>query len=69
MINKIITDSSFYNITKNSNSINTNSSSIIKSSSVTNKYIDTVQQFSNITKSSKSVANTYCISAYLFKDI
>ncbi len=59
MINKIITDSSFYNITKSSNSINTNSSSITKSSTVANKYIDTVQQFSNITKSGKSVANTY----------
>ncbi len=59
MINKIISDSSFYNITKSSNSINTNSSSITKSSTVANKYIDTVQQFSNITKSGKSVANTY----------
>ena len=59
MINKIITDSSFYNIAKSSNSANTNSSSITKSSSVANKYIDTVEQFSNITKGSNNVANTY----------
>ena len=59
MINKIITDSSFYNITKSSNSVNTNSSSITKSSTVANKYIDTVQQFSNITKGSNNVANIY----------
>ncbi len=59
MINKIIPDSSFYNITKSSNNANNNSNNIAKSSNVANKYMDTVQQFSNITKGSNNVANTY----------
>ena len=59
MINKLITDSNFYNIAKSSNTMSTNSSTVAKSSDVANKYIDTVEQFSNVAKSSKSVANTY----------
>ena len=59
MIDKIITNSSFYNITKSSNNANNNSNNIAKSSNVANKYMDTVQQFSNITKGSNNVANTY----------